>query len=100
MIDVFSQPARAAIMLYGGLLFGLWLAITRMLRRLPLRRLGRVALDVLVVLGFAFGLSLSLLYATGGDPRAYAFFFFALGALSARLSFCCLFTSILNKIRK
>ena len=100
MIDVFVQPAQAGIMLYGGLVFGLLLALTHPLRRLRLGRLGRVGLDVLVSLGFFASLALSLLLATGGAPRAYAFFFFALGTLLSRTSFSRLFTSVLNKIRK
>jgi len=100
VIDVFSQPAQAGIMLYGGLLFGLLLALTRPLRRLPIGRLGRFALDLFITLGFAASLALSLLFATGGDPRAYALLFFGLGALVSRLSFSRLFTAILNIIRK
>jgi len=100
VIDVFAQPAQAGIMLYGGLVFGLLLALTSPLRRLRIGRAGRVTLDVLVALGFALCLSLSLLFATGGTLRGYAFFFFALGALIARLTFSRLFTAILNKIRK
>ena len=100
MIDVFAQPAQAAIALYGGLAFGLLLALICLLRKLPIGRAGRLVTDMLIPLALFASLGLSMLLATGGVPRAYALLFFALGAAVARISFVRLVKNFIQIIRK
>lgn len=98
IVDVFSQPHELLVLLYGGMIAGLFYELLRFGRTLLPRQ--TPLLDALFLLLGGFLFINSVIIGTCGVLRWYTFLGFLAGMWMSKLAFRWMFTEICKKFHK